>query len=108
MIVMCEPLCRGWEHVPINAALLEIARSAFPSGEIAFYGEESHITNLQSELDAATSKAIRWRPVPRPRRHAAFGERLYADAKLMLHLVRLVRNAPEGHLLLCGATPVIV
>jgi glycosyltransferase involved in cell wall biosynthesis len=108
MIVVCEPLCRGWEHVPINAALLEIVCGAFPSSEIAFYGEESHITSLQTELDGATARAISWRPVPRPRRHAAFGERWYADARLMWHLVHLLRNATEGHLLLCGATPVMV
>jgi glycosyltransferase involved in cell wall biosynthesis len=101
-------VCWGWEHVPINAVLLKNVYRAFPSREIAFYGEESHIANLQSELEGAISQAINWRPVPRPRRHAPLGERWYADVKLMWHLVRVLRNAPEGHLLLCGATPVIV
>lgn len=108
MIVVCEPMCWGWEHVPINVALLEIVCRAFPSREIAFYGEESHIANLKSELGSAISQAIIWRPVPRPRRHAPLGERWYADVKLMWHLMRVLRNAPEGYLLLCGGTPEMV
>jgi glycosyltransferase involved in cell wall biosynthesis len=108
MIVVCEPICWGWEHVPINAALLEIVSRAFPSREIAFYAEESHITNLKSELSGATSQAITWRSIPRPRRHAPPRERWYADTSLMWHVLSVLRNAPEGHLLLCTTNPEIV
>ncbi|HKY98488.1 MAG TPA: glycosyltransferase [Gemmatimonadaceae bacterium] len=108
MIVVCEPISWGWEHVPINAALLEIVHRAFPSREIAFYAEESHIANVKSELETATSRAITWSPIPRPRRHAPPRDRWYADMRLIWQMLRVLRDAPDGHFLLCTANPEIV
>ncbi|HEY0367284.1 MAG TPA: glycosyltransferase [Pyrinomonadaceae bacterium] len=105
---MCEPICRGWEHVPINAALLEIVCRSFPSRQIAFYAEETHIANVKSELSRATSSAITWRPIPRPRRSAPPRERWYDDISLMWRMLGIVRAAPKGYLLLCSVNPEIV
>jgi len=108
MIVVCEPICWGWEHVPINVGLLEIVGRAFPSREILFYGEESHLANVKSQLSGPVAQAISWRPIPRPRRHAALRERLYADVVLMWRMLRVLRNDSEAYLLLCSGTPEMV
>jgi glycosyltransferase involved in cell wall biosynthesis len=108
MIVVCEPVCWGWEHVAINAALLEIVRLAFPSSEIAFYGEASHISHLQSEIGEAISGTIMWRSVRLAPRHSPPSRRWSVDVGLALRLLKVLRAAPEGRLLLCGATPAMV
>jgi glycosyltransferase involved in cell wall biosynthesis len=108
MIVVCEPICWGWEHVPVNAALLEIVCRAFPSREIAFYAEASHLTKVKSELSGVASETVTWRPIPRPRRHAPPRARWYPDIKLITQLLSVVRKRRDGHLLLCLANPEMV
>lgn len=108
MIVVCEPVCWGWEHVAINSALLEIVHRAFPMSEIVFYGEASHIAHLQSELGGAITTAIVWKPVRLAHRRSSVGRRGPIDARLALRLLASLRDVPEGHLLLCGGTPVMV
>ncbi|HEY0528670.1 MAG TPA: glycosyltransferase [Gemmatimonadaceae bacterium] len=108
MIVVCEPVCWGWEHVAINAALIEIVRLAFPSSRIAFYGEASHIAHLQSEVGEAISSSIVWTPVRLAPRRAAPSSRWAIDVALALRLLNVLRSLPEGRLLLCGATPAMV
>lgn len=108
MIVLCEPVCWGWEHVPINSALVEIVCRAFPSTEIVFYGEASHIAHLQSELHTTVAGAIVWKPVTLPGRRAPFRRRWFHDVALAVRLLNRLGDESEGLLLLCGATPVMV
>jgi glycosyltransferase involved in cell wall biosynthesis len=108
MIVVCEPICWGWEHVPINVGLLEIVGRAFPSREIVFYAEESHLANVKSQVRGPLARTISWRPIPRPRRHAPLRERFYADVMLVWRMLRVARNDSEGYLLLCSGTPEMV
>ena len=39
-IVIFEPLCRGFEHVPFNVALISSIREAFPESRFVLIGIE--------------------------------------------------------------------
>ena len=105
MIIVCEPVCWGLEHVPFNAALLEIIRLAFPSTDIAFFAEESHLRQVSSSLRSEISASLMWNTISLPRRHSLFLERWQADFKLLRFLLRMLRPIPYGHLVLTCATP---
>ena len=43
MILACEPVCRGFEHAAVNAAMLAVVKEAFPNEELLFTAEAEHI-----------------------------------------------------------------
>ena len=46
MIIVCEPICRGVEHVNFNACFVTILHKSFPNELINFFGDEAHIEFL--------------------------------------------------------------
>lgn len=49
MIIACEPVCRGFEHAAVNAAMLAVFADAFPDDEVVFYADESHVAFVAAE-----------------------------------------------------------
>lgn len=49
-IALVEPQCRGLQHVPFNAALLQTTRLAFPGADLIFAGESTHATAVREML----------------------------------------------------------
>ncbi len=49
-ILVVEPQCRGFEHVPFNAALLDTVGRAFSGARIWFHGENQHIEGVGATL----------------------------------------------------------
>jgi hypothetical protein len=43
MILACEPICIGFEHSMVNAAMLAVFKDAFPGEELIFSAEEEHL-----------------------------------------------------------------
>lgn len=43
MILVCEPVCRGFEHAAVNAAMLAVVKEAFPDEELHFTAEQEHL-----------------------------------------------------------------
>jgi len=105
MIIVCDPVCWDLEHIPVNAALLEIIHRAFPSEEVVFYGEGSQIENLRAQLTADIANSIFWRRVVLPLRYASFFERWRDDFTLLRHLLHTLRQASSGYLVLCSVAP---
>lgn len=108
MIVVCEPVCQGLEHVPFNAGLLAIIRTAFPDQEICFFAELSHLGAVRDGVGRAISESIRWNPLNLPKRHAEFFSRLGGDARIMNTLMHAARATDARHLVLTTATPSIL
>jgi hypothetical protein len=105
MFLVCDPVCWGLELVPVNAAILEVIRHAFPSQEMVFCGEESHLNHLRSELSADVCRSITWKSIPIPPRHATFLERSYGDLNLLWRLFKMLKTDPGSHLVLNAITP---
>ncbi|WP_022932667.1 hypothetical protein [Treponema bryantii] len=51
MIVVYEPFCKGWNHVPINSDLILIISERFPNDEIFFYGEQDHLKHVRDRIN---------------------------------------------------------
>lgn len=43
MIIACEPVCRGFEHAEVNAAMLAVVKDAFPDEDLLFRAEKEHL-----------------------------------------------------------------
>jgi hypothetical protein len=67
MIVICEPMFWGFEHAPVNAALIGTVANAFQKDELLFLAEAEHIRHVKSILDA-NSIAVRYREMATPPR----------------------------------------
>ena len=51
MIIVYEPFCVGWNHVPVNSDFLLIISERFPNDEIVFIGEKEHIQHVKEKND---------------------------------------------------------
>jgi hypothetical protein len=68
MIVACEPVCRGFEHAVVNAAMLAVFADAFPDEEIVFHADESHIAFVAGEPVLRNRNRIRFAELTLPPR----------------------------------------
>jgi hypothetical protein len=105
MILICEPICWSLEHVPFNAALVEIIRLAFPAEEILFVAEASHLHQVRAQLSSDVSLSIAWKAVAISPRYAPFFARIRHDVKLLRHVLKIGRKDPNSLLMLAATTP---
>jgi hypothetical protein len=91
MIVICEPMCWGFEHAVANAALIGTVADAFRDEELLFLAEAGHISYVKNILDAH-SVAVRYRETRIPPRtlyekHQRFSQdfRLYRGVFHVAH-----------------------
>jgi hypothetical protein len=64
MIIICEPICKGLTHVPINCAFLEMIYYAYPSRTIVFWGEQFHLQEIQNQISNQIKTSILWEEIP--------------------------------------------
>jgi glycosyltransferase involved in cell wall biosynthesis len=67
-ILLFEPVCIGSEHVPVNSAMLSMARTAFPGHRIVFAAEAAHLGQV-AEMSTVPRDSVDWRVVEVPPRH---------------------------------------
>ena len=72
MIIICEPLCRGFEHVEVNAALLAVVHFAFPDEKVLFLAEEEHLERVSKTLLLHSVTGVEFLPVEIPLRLSSF------------------------------------
>ena len=92
MIVIYEPVCWGAEHVPFNVGLLRTACAAFPSAEIEFVAERSHLEEVQSAFGASQSAKLVFRSISGVPRRSTAWSRFLMDLKNGFHLTRGSRS----------------
>jgi len=51
MIVVCEPQCKGFEHVEVNTAVLQQLSQTFNNDNIILFAEKYHSDEVKSRLD---------------------------------------------------------
>ena len=108
MIIVCELVCWGDEHVPVNSGLLETIRLAFPHRNVTFCGEESHLNLVRMQIGPEMSSSILWKAISLPPRHAQFSRRWIADFKLLKYLLKRSNEDAFAHLVLTAAGPSIL
>lgn len=54
-VLVCESLCRGFEHAAFNAALVHAVALAFPDAPLTFVGAADHIAHVRDRLASAAA-----------------------------------------------------
>ncbi len=75
MILTCEPVCRGFEHSFVNAAMLSVIAEAFPMHDLLFLADQGHIGFIQSDPDIRSRAGLSFEPLALPARKASDAER---------------------------------
>jgi len=81
MILACEPVCLGFEHSGVNAAMLAVFADAFPDEEVVFYADESHIAFVAAEPLLRSRNRIRFAGLAVSPRKAKGAERFACEFK---------------------------
>ena len=105
MIVICEPECWDLVHVPFNAALLEIIRTAFPTERVTFYGEKAHLKYVKLQVQDEISSSIDWKAISIPPRRSKVYQRFFPDLKIIGRLLKSIDDSPRSHLVLTCVSP---
>lgn len=98
MITVLEPVCHGLEHVPVNAALLEVIATAFPDEPLRVLAEATHGDALRSTVGPALAARAGWETVRLPPRRSGFGGRWTGEWRL---LGAIARRSTAADLLVC-------
>lgn len=71
MIIACEPVCHGFEHALVNAAVLSVVAEAFPGQEVLFLADEGHIGCVASDPVINARAGITFEPLALPARKSS-------------------------------------
>lgn len=108
MIIVCEFVRWGLEHVPFNAGLIAALNAAYPDEEIAFLGEASHVDALKSTLPGLQA-AVNFVAVDIPARNARSDSRARKDWQLVRSTLNRYRQENQSNLyLFCSPTSAIL
>ncbi len=90
-IVLCEPQCFGFEHAPVNAALLGVFQHAFPERELVFISEATH---GQCVFDLCKRAGVTYRSVTvlPPRRNLGHIKRIFPERRHFSQVVTFVES----------------
>ncbi|AAR35625.1 glycosyltransferase [Geobacter sulfurreducens] len=83
MILVCEPVCHGFEHSSFNAAMLLVISHACPEEEIVFLAERDHLGFVGAETLVSSRKAIQFEPIDIPKRKSIKAERFELEHRLV-------------------------
>lgn len=99
MIAICELGFSDGGHVPFNAGLLVIVRTAFPDEEVFFFGARMHIEELKKQTGLLLAESISWVEILPPDRSVGYFGRLFCEVKIIRHLLRTFPQGARGHFL---------
>ena len=93
MVLVYEPICYGYEHVPINTSIIKILLA---SGEkdILFYGEEYHCKLIADELNNLELNYVKFKYVVIPTRKLNFQKRIFSDLKNIYSILAHASKQP--------------
>jgi hypothetical protein len=74
MILACEPICLGFEHTVVNAAMLAVFKDAFPGEELIFTAQEEHLHLVAHDPLLLAKGGLTFKTLPAPLRKASSTE----------------------------------
>jgi hypothetical protein len=86
MILACEPVCRGFEHAAVNAAMLAVFKDAFPDEELLFTAEEGHLRLVAQDAGIVSRAGLTFQALPLPLRKASSAERFDSGLRVVRSL----------------------
>jgi hypothetical protein len=101
MIVICEPMCWGFEHTTVNAALIATVAEAFQDEDLLFLAEAEHIRYVKSILDAH-SVVVRYREMTIPPRYLPNCQRFMPDFRLYRSVFRVAHKNRANAIIFCS------
>jgi hypothetical protein len=102
MIVICEPMCWGFEHASVNAALIGTVAEAFQDEELLFLAEAEHIRYVKNILDAH-SVVVRYRETAIPPRTLVEKHQRFApDFRLYRNVFRVAHKSCANTIIFCS------
>ncbi len=86
MILACEPVCRGFEHTAVNAAMLAVVKEAFPEEDLLFTAEEKHLQLVAQDPFLRAKGGLTLEPLLVPQHKASSSERFDIDFRTVQSL----------------------
>ncbi|MDA8177937.1 MAG: glycosyltransferase family 1 protein, partial [Deltaproteobacteria bacterium] len=86
MILACEPICIGFEHSMVNAAMLSVFKDAYPDEELIFTAEEEHLRLVAQDPGIANREGLTFQALPLPLRKASSAERFETGIRMVRSL----------------------
>lgn len=86
MILACEPVCRGFEHAAVNAAMLAVVKEAFPDEELLFTAEEKHLQLVAQDPFLSAKRGLTLETLLVPQHKASSSERFDIDFRTIQSL----------------------
>lgn len=109
VVTLIEPVCRGSEHAPFNAAftlaVLEAAHqlSSHSRPALNFFGDDDHIQELSATLGNPLYRdRIAWTGVPIPSKATSFFRRMVREVVLLRYLLRKHSSLGTPVFLMCA------
>jgi hypothetical protein len=90
-VFLCEPQCVGFEHVPVNAALLEVFHHTFPDRELIFAAEAEHGKQVVALCKQGTVTFTCLAIIP-PDRDLNHIHRYFPEKRLFRQIIDLARQ----------------
>ncbi len=108
-VTLLEPQCRGLQHVPFNASLLEALLRSMPDANVVFDAEPSHAANVRRALETSpTAGRITWKSTfGRITGNETIGQ-LPRILRTGFRLARHCRGEQVDLLLLCSSTSTLL
>ena len=103
MIVVAELGFRDGGHVPFNAGLLAVVRTAFPLERVCFAGTVEHIRELKTQVGEVLVTSIEWKEISLMPSDTPYFERLIRERHTLHILFRMIVHSPSGLLFLANA-----
>lgn len=103
MIVICEPQFWGFQHAPVNAALIGTVADAFREEELVFLAEAEHIRYVKNILDVH-SVVVRYRETTIPPEGLYNYERLAPDFRLCRNVFHAAHKNHANTIIFCSVT----
>lgn len=86
MILACEPVCRGFEHAAVNAAMLAVVKEAFPDEKLLFTAEEEHLHLVAQDPILRAKGGLTFETLLVPQHRATSSERFDNDFRTIQSL----------------------
>jgi glycosyltransferase involved in cell wall biosynthesis len=105
MIAICELYHREEAHVPFNAGMIEVVRLAFPEEKIIFFGEPSHVEQVQKQLGSLISASVCWETISLPPQNGNYFLRLFSAMNTVKRLQRSLGPNSNSRLIFTSISP---
>jgi len=107
MIVISEPQCCGFEHVPFNAAFLGAVLLAYPEAAVVFMAEHEHLNGVRHMLGRYCGTALQrveWQVIDIPPRNMGGWRRLFQERTEIGGLLQCAKDRQARLLILTSIT----